>query len=36
MAEENRYTFTVRQATEADWPGVIDALTSAFEHDSDE
>lgn len=33
MAEENHYTFTVRQATEAEWPGVIDALTSAFEHD---
>lgn len=33
MAEENRYQFTVREATEADWPGVIEALTNAFEHD---
>lgn len=27
------YDFTVREATEADYPGVIEALTNAFEHD---
>ncbi|MDY6051436.1 MAG: GNAT family N-acetyltransferase [Rothia sp. (in: high G+C Gram-positive bacteria)] len=30
---EQTYNFTVREATEADYPGVIEALTNAFEYD---
>ncbi|MFW0109961.1 GNAT family N-acetyltransferase [Rothia sp. P13129] len=32
MSEKNRH-FTVREATEADYAGAIEALTNAFEHD---